>query len=77
VLAAVCQRERSGESCTNLCRNDRPNRLHTTVSPQLRGYSDAGLNFGDVFADALSRVSGEPLLFKGDNFARTGVARVI
>jgi ribonuclease VapC len=37
----------------------------------------AGLNFGDVFAYALARVSGEPLLFKGDGFTRTDIARVI
>ena len=33
----------------------------------------AGLNFGDCFAYALSRATGEPLLFKGDDFARTDV----
>jgi ribonuclease VapC len=33
----------------------------------------AGLNFGDCFAYALSRASGKPLLYKGDDFARTDV----
>jgi ribonuclease VapC len=33
----------------------------------------AGLNFGDCFAYALSRATGEPLLFKGDDFSRTDV----
>jgi ribonuclease VapC len=42
-----------------------------------RGRHAAGLNFGDVFAYALARVSGEPLLFKGDAFARTDIPRVI
>lgn len=42
-----------------------------------RGRHAAALNFGDLFAYALSRTSGEPLLFKGDDFARTDVARVI
>jgi ribonuclease VapC len=42
-----------------------------------RGHHAAGLNFGDVFAYALARTSGEPLLFKGDDFARTDVARVL
>lgn len=37
----------------------------------------AGLNFGDVFAYALARVSGEPLLFKGDDCARTDIGRVL
>ncbi len=33
----------------------------------------AGLNFGDCFAYALARDKGEPLLFKGDDFARTDI----
>jgi ribonuclease VapC len=41
------------------------------------GRHQAALNCGDLFSYALSRTSGEPLLFKGDNFARTDVARVI
>ena len=41
-----------------------------------RGNHPANLNIGDRCAYALARVSGEPLLFKGDDFARTDVARV-
>jgi ribonuclease VapC len=37
---------------------------------------EAGLNFGDCFAYALARETGEPLLFKGDDFAQTDVAIV-
>jgi ribonuclease VapC len=33
----------------------------------------AQLNFGDCFAYALAKVTGEPLLFKGDDFSRTDV----
>jgi len=33
----------------------------------------AGLNFGDCFAYALAKSTGEALLFKGDDFARTDV----
>ena len=33
----------------------------------------AGLNFGDCFAYALARESGEPLLFKGSDFGRTDI----
>ncbi len=33
----------------------------------------ARLNFGDCFAYALAKVSGEPLLFKGDDFIHTDV----
>jgi len=40
-----------------------------------KGRHPAGLNFGDCFAYALSQRSGEPLLFTGDDFARTDVAR--
>jgi ribonuclease VapC len=42
-----------------------------------RGRHAAGLNFGDLFAYALARSSGEPLLFKGDDFAKTDVRRVM
>ncbi len=35
----------------------------------------AGLNFGDCFAYALARDLGEPLLFKGGDFAKTDVRR--
>jgi ribonuclease VapC len=42
-----------------------------------RGRHAAGLNFGDVFAYALARASGEALLFKGDDFTRTDVSRAI
>jgi ribonuclease VapC len=33
----------------------------------------AGLNFGDCFAYALAKATGEPLLFKGDDFGHTDV----
>jgi ribonuclease VapC len=33
----------------------------------------AKLNFGDCFAYALAKTSGEPLLFKGDDFGHTDV----
>jgi ribonuclease VapC len=36
-----------------------------------KGGRPAGLNFGDCFAYALAKATGEPLLFKGDDFART------
>ena len=40
-----------------------------------KGRHSAGLNLGDVFAYALSRVRNLPLLFKGDDFSRTDVER--
>ena len=36
----------------------------------------ARLNFGDCFAYALATERGEPLLYKGDDFAHAGMARV-
>lgn len=42
-----------------------------------RGRHAAGLNFGDVFAYALARSSGEALLYKGDDFSKTDVRRAI
>lgn len=38
-----------------------------------RGRHPAGLNYGDLFAYALAKATGEALLFKGDDFARTDV----
>jgi ribonuclease VapC len=38
-----------------------------------KGRHPAALNFGDLFAYALAKVTGEPLLFKGSDFARTDV----
>ncbi len=36
-----------------------------------RGNHPARLNFGDCFAYALAKASDEPLLYKGDDFAKT------
>lgn len=38
-----------------------------------KGNHPARLNFGDCFAYALARATGEPLLFKGGDFALTDV----
>jgi len=37
----------------------------------------AGLNFCDCFAYALAKATGEPLLFKGKDFAHTDVSRAL
>jgi ribonuclease VapC len=42
-----------------------------------KGRHPAGLNFGDCFAYALARVSGEPLLFKGQDLASTDVLTAV
>lgn len=41
-----------------------------------KGRHPAGLNYGDCFSYALARLSGEPLLFKGDDFSQTDVSPV-
>jgi ribonuclease VapC len=41
-----------------------------------KGRHPAALNFGDCFSYALAQVLGEPLLFKGDDFAKTDIAAV-
>jgi len=41
-----------------------------------KGRHRAGLNYGDCFAYALARVSGEPLLYKGDDFVHTDIGVV-
>jgi ribonuclease VapC len=41
------------------------------------GRHKAGLNFRDCFSYALSKVSGEPLLFKGGDFGLTDLAVVV
>jgi ribonuclease VapC len=38
-----------------------------------KGRHPAGLNFGDCFSYALAKVTGEPLLFKGDDFNQTDI----
>jgi ribonuclease VapC len=38
-----------------------------------KGRHSAGLNFGDCFAYALAKITGEPLLFKGEDFKKTDV----
>lgn len=42
-----------------------------------KGRHPAGLNLGDCCAYALARHSGEPLLFKGEDFGRTDVPRAV
>ena len=38
-----------------------------------KGRHSAALNFGDCFAYALAKSTGEPLLFKGEDFRQTDV----
>jgi ribonuclease VapC len=40
-----------------------------------KGLHPAGLNFGDCFACALAKETGEPILSKGGDFAQTDLVR--
>ena len=42
-----------------------------------KGKHPASLNFGDCFAYALSKTSGQPLLFKGKDFSQTDIIAVV
>lgn len=42
-----------------------------------KGRHPAGLNFGDCFSYALAKVTGEPLLFKGDDFNQTDITAAV
>jgi ribonuclease VapC len=39
-----------------------------------KGRHSAALNYGDCVSYALARTTGEPLLFKGDDFSQTDIA---
>jgi len=41
-----------------------------------KGRHAAGLNIGDCCAYALSKISGEPLLFKGEDFSKSDILKV-
>lgn len=42
-----------------------------------KGNHPASLNFGDCFAYALAKEAGEPLLFKGNDFAQTDIVSAV
>lgn len=42
-----------------------------------KGHHPAALNLGDCCSYALSRSSGEPLLFKGNDFSRTDITMAV
>jgi ribonuclease VapC len=48
----------------------------TLLEAGINGRDAAGLNFGDCFSYALAKASGERLLFKSNDFARTDVPTV-
>ncbi len=42
-----------------------------------KGRHPAGLNIGDCCSYALAKVTGEPILFKGDDFSKTDLPSVL
>ena len=42
-----------------------------------KGRHPAGLNFGDCFAYALAKITGEPLLYKGEDFKKMDIVSAI
>lgn len=42
-----------------------------------KGRHPAGLNFGDCFSYALAKATGEPLLFKGEDFSKTDIVAAL
>jgi ribonuclease VapC len=42
-----------------------------------RAATRQGLNFGDCFAYALAKLTGGPLLFKGNDFKKTDIVPAI
>ena len=55
-----------------------PKRRAMPVSSDFgKGRHRAGLNFGDCFAYALAKITGEPLLFKGDDFKKTDIVSAL
>ena len=42
-----------------------------------KGRHPAGLNFGDCFAYALAKHTGEPLLFDGHDFSQTDIVSAL
>ena len=42
-----------------------------------KGRHPAALNFGDCFAYALAKVTGDPLFFKGEDFRKTDIVSAL
>ena len=42
-----------------------------------KGRHYAGLNYGDCFSYALAKITGEPLLYKGNDFKKTDITSAL
>lgn len=63
--------DRTGETMTRAVTEALRERLARDFG---EGRHPAGLNYGDFFSYALSKVTWEPLLFKGKDFAKTDLS---
>ena len=66
LLSILLQEPDAGKFSAAIC--DAPRRLVSAVS-----FLEASLNLGDCCSYALSQTSGEPLLFKGEDFSFSDV----
>jgi ribonuclease VapC len=57
--------------------SDQADALRVAYRMYGKGQHRAGLNVGDCFSYALAKVSGQPLLFKGDDFTHTDIRVVL
>ena len=60
-------------SSSNLSPSSRRISRARPSSTSARADTRPGLNFGDSFAYALAKITGEPLLFKGEDFKKTDI----
>jgi ribonuclease VapC len=56
---------------------DSASRIGVTYDRWGKGVNPAGLNFGDCFAYEVARRFGCPLLYVGNDFARTDIESVL
>jgi len=83
MVAESCAGDVGVRQCDSFFRNSRVSVDPVTEEHALlarQGYSDyskgrhpAGLNFGDCFSYALAKATGEPLLFRGEDFRQTDI----
>jgi len=56
---------------------DQAHAAHQAFHDSGQGRYPAALNFGDCFAYALAKITGEPLLFKGEDFKKTDIVSAL
>jgi ribonuclease VapC len=74
-LIAILHDEPEAPACARAIENSAPPGVSRNFveAAVISSSHPAKLNFGDCFAYALAKFTGEPLLFKGDDFAHTDI----